>query len=124
MTNSGYYRFPTIHGDAVVFVCEDDLWTVSAQGGIARRLTSNLGEVDWPALSPDGHLLAFTGREEGPPEVFIMAALGGPARRLTFLGGDARVVGWTPDGAEIVFASSHASPFRETLLYAIPPAGG
>jgi len=124
MSNSGYYRYPTIHNDTVVFVCEDDLWTVPAQGGVARRLTSNLGEVDSPALSPDGQLLAFTGREEGLPEVFVMPALGGPARRLTFLGNYASVVGWTPDGAEIVFASNHTSPFRETSLYAIPAAGG
>jgi len=124
MTNSGYYRFPTIHGETVVFVCEDDLWTAPAQGGIARRLTSNLGEVDSPALSPDGRLLAFTGHEEGPAEVFVMPALGGPARRLTFLGSDGRVVGWTPDAAEIIFASSHASPFRETSLYAIAATGG
>jgi tricorn protease len=124
MSKPGYYRFPTIHGDTVVFVCEDDLWTASVDGGIARRLTSNLGEVDWPALSPDGQWLAFTGREEGPPEVFVMPALGGQATRLTFLGGDASVAGWTPDGAEIVFASSHASPFRETSLYAVARQGG
>jgi tricorn protease len=124
MTNSGYYRFPTIHDDTVVFVCEDDLWTVSVHGGIARRLTSNLGEVDSPAQSPDGQWLAFTGREEGPPEVFVMPAPGGQAIRLTFLGSDASVVGWTPDSAEIVLASSHASPFRETSLYAIARQGG
>jgi tricorn protease len=128
MTNSGYYRFPTIHDDNVVFVCEDDLWTVSVQGGIARRLTSNLGEVSLPALSSPredggGQWLAFTGREEGPAEVFVMPALGGQAKRLTYLGGDARVVGWTPAG-EIVFASSHASPFRETSLYTVSREGG
>ncbi|MFZ2489816.1 MAG: S41 family peptidase [Anaerolineae bacterium] len=124
MSNSGYYRYPTLYDDQVVFVCEDDLWTVAVSGGIARRLTSNLGEVDSPAFSPDGQWLAFTGREEGAAEVFVMPALGGPARRLTFLGADACVVGWTPDGASIVFSSSHASPFVETMLYTVSPAGG
>ncbi len=124
MLTSGYYRFPTIHDQTVVFLCEDDLWTVPAGGGIARRLTSNLGEVSSPSLSPDGEWLAFTGREEGHSEVYLMPSLGGSANRLTFLGNEASVVGWTPGGTEIVFASAHASPFSETSLYALPQEGG
>jgi hypothetical protein len=88
MSTHGYYRWPTIHDDTVVFVCEDDLWSVAASGGVARRLTANPGSVQSPALSPDGTLLAFVGRDEGPGEVFVMLAVGGEARRLTFLGAE------------------------------------
>ena len=95
----GYYRFPTICQDTVVFVSEDDLWTVPAAGGIARRLTSNLGEVNFPALSPDGESLAFVGRDEGRPEVYLMPAGGGSARRLTYLNSTTQVLGWSRDGA-------------------------
>ena len=81
MSESGYYRHPSIHRDTIVFVCEDDLWTVSAEGGTARRLTANPGRALWPALSPDGELLAYVGYDEGTPEVFCMPATGGEARR-------------------------------------------
>ena len=122
---SGYYRYPTLHDDTIVFVCEDDLWTVPAAGGIARRLTSALGEVTHPSLSPDGRWIAFVGRDEGQPEVYVMPALGGRPRRLTFQGGGlVQVAGWTPAG-EVIYASNAGQPFRQLLhLYTIPPQGG
>ena len=121
----GYYRFPTIQGDRVVFVCEDDLWSVSVKGGVAIRLTSNLGAVSHPFLSADGAQLAFVGREEGYPEVYIMPAEGGAAKRLTFLGANSQVVGWRLDGQSILFSSNAAQPFRRLYaIYQINPAGG
>ncbi|MGI9048685.1 MAG: hypothetical protein ACR2GU_04805 [Rubrobacteraceae bacterium] len=111
MAEAGYYLTPTIHRETVVFACEDDLWTVPAAGGVARRLTSNPGRTSTPALSPDGGLLAFTGRDEGNDEVYVMPAEGGEATRLTYLGANTQVTGWTPDGASIVFASEAGQPF-------------
>ena len=121
---SGYYRFPTIHSDTVVFVCEDDLWSVPASGGLARRLTSNLGEVTRPWLSPDGATLAFVGREEGQPEIYCMPAMGGPARRLTFMGGNmCLTAGWTNDG-KIIFANNAGHWYmRFTHLYTVDTQG-
>lgn len=118
--NDGYYRFPTIHQDTIVFVSEDDLWSVPRQGGLARRLTSNLGQVNYPALSPDGEWLAFVGREEGMPEVYLMPAAGGSARRMTYLNANCQVLGWTQDGTQILFSSnaSHFHP-QEYAIYAI-----
>ncbi|MFM8321124.1 MAG: peptidase, partial [Chloroflexota bacterium] len=125
MQTPGYYRHPTIYKDTVIFVSEDDLWSVPAKGGLARRLTSNLGEVSRPLFSPDGKLVAFAGREEGQAEIYVMPARGGEARRLTYLGGSVCVTaGWTPDG-KIIFASNaaHWHP-RTTHLYTVDPAGG
>lgn len=121
---SGYYRFPTLHADTVVFVCEDDLWTVPLAGGVARRLTSGLGEATHPVLSPDGTQLAFVGREEGAPEVYVMPALGGQTQRLTYHGASVcEAVGWTSD-QRIVFASNTAQPFLNMYhLYSMTSDG-
>ena len=82
MLQRGYLRHPTLHGQTIVFVCDDDLWSVSAAGGVARRLTAGLGEPSTPALSRDGKWLAFVGRDEQHPEVYLMPAAGGPACHL------------------------------------------
>jgi tricorn protease len=108
----GYYRFPTIHKERITFVSEDDLWEVPVSGGVARRLTANLGSITYPFYSPDGASLAFVGREEGNSEIYAMPAEGGEARRLTYLGSDCRVLGWSRDGSRILFMSAYGQAHR------------
>jgi tricorn protease len=125
MSSQGYVRYPTIYQDHIVFVSEDDLWLVSSEGGRAERLTAGVAEVSYPRLSPDGTLLAFVGREEGPSEIYVMPALGGEAQRLTFQAASCRASGWSPGGDEILYASN-AGQFagRFETIYAISPKGG
>jgi len=125
MPLSGYYRFPAIHEDSVVFVSEDDLWAVSADGGPARRLTANLGAVSHPHFSPDGATLAFTGRDEGHNEIYAMPSEGGPAQRLTYLGVTSNTLGWTPDGRQVLFSSDSGRPRNaDYFVHAVGLDGG
>lgn len=120
----GYLRHPTLRGDNIVFVCDDDLWSVGTQGGVARRLTAGLGEDSTPSLSPDGKWIAFVSRDEQHPEVYLMPAEGGPARRMTWLGPDVQVRGWTPEG-RILFVTTHGQPFfRNYRAFTLDVAGG
>lgn len=122
--NVGYLRHPSLQGDVVSFVAEDDLWSVPASGGVAQRLTSRVCEASHPALSPDGVWVAFTGRDERHNEVYCMPAASGPILRLTWLGARSIVRGWTPDG-RILFVSNAAQPFRHLFhAYAVAPEGG
>ncbi len=125
MSEAGYYRHPSIQGDTVVFVCEDDLWTVAAEGGTARRLTVGPGRALWPALSPDGRLLAYVGHDEGSPEIYSMPAAGGEARRLTYAGASCQGTTWTPDGRRIVFSTNAGQAFAGHYeLRAVEAEGG
>src|SRR2546427_12217833 len=106
MSTQGYVRFPTIYRDHIIFVAEDDLWLVSSEGGRAERLTAGVGEVSYPHVSPDGELLAFAGREEGPSEVDVMPSPGGVAQRLTCQSASCRVAGWERAAAGIFYGSN------------------
>lgn len=116
----GYYRFPTIHDDTIVFTAEGDLWKVGSKGGVAQRLTSHPGSETHAAISPDGSTVAFTAEYEGPADVYTMPLAGGLPTRQTFEGG-ATVVGWTPRG-EIIYSTKAYSTLPNDQLVLLDPA--
>jgi tricorn protease len=105
---SGYYRFPAVHGDSIVFTTEGDLWVVGVHGGVPQRLTSNSGAETMASISPDGSSVAFVAQYEGPSEVYTMPLAGGVPQRRTW-DGDAAPAAWTPDGRLVVSTTRYST---------------
>lgn len=117
-TDSRLMRFPDINGNLIAFVYAGDIWTVSSDGGDAKRLTSHEGMELFPKISPDGKWIAFSGEYAGNRQVFVMPSEGGVPRQLTWYnsvgvmpprgGFDNVVLGWTPDSKNILFRSNRS----------------
>ena len=116
---------PTLNATRVVFAYGGDLWSVDRTGGAAVRLTSGPGASSNPKFSPDGRWIAFTGRYNGNPNVYVMPAEGGQPRQLTYSSGTDLVEGWSPDGKQITFQSMRDSfSDRYKQLYTVSVDGG
>jgi tricorn protease len=128
-------RFPDLHGERVVFTYAGDLWSASASGGTATRLTAHPGLELFAKFSPDGRSIAFTGQYDGDEQVYVMPAGGGEPKQLTFYpargplaerwGYDHQVYGWTPDGRRILFRGFRDSwTLPAARLYTVAVNGG
>lgn len=127
-------RFPDINGDMVAFVYAGDIWTVSANGGEARHLTSHNGMELFPKISPDGKWIAFSAEYSGSRQVYAIPAQGGQPKQLTFYndvgnmpprgGWDYIVLDWTPDSQKI-FVRINRTPYgRRVGKYALVDING
>lgn len=116
-------RFPDVYEDNVVFVCGEDIWRASVEGGIATRLTIHDGEERFPKFSPDGKMIAFTGEYDGNADVYVMNLHGGNITRVTYHPGYDEVVGWYPSKNKILFRSSRKSFNNFYRLFLISPDG-
>ena len=119
-------RHPTVSRDLIAFQYAGDLWSVSRNGGQARRLTSTSGVESEPYFSPDGSQIAFTATVAGNTDVYLMPSAGGDAKRLTYHPGADRVAGWSPDGRRVVFSTVRTSAPQEAYyqLWTVSVDGG
>ena len=114
---TGLLRFPAIHGNQIVFTYAGDLYSVEATGGIARKLTNDIGYEVFARFSPDGKTIAFTAQYDGNTEVYTMNSQGGEPNRISYtatlnrddiadrMGPNNLVIGWKHDNKNIIFRS-------------------
>jgi len=116
---------PAVSQDHIAFAYANDLWVANLDGSNVRRLTSHPGVESGPRFSPDGSMIAFTGRYEGNVDVYVVPTAGGVPKRLTWHPLNDVVLGFTPDGASVLFSSPREVYTRRfTQLFTVPVNGG
>ncbi len=109
----------------MAFAYANDLWVAASDGSGVRRLTSHPGVETGPRFSPDGTLVAFTGRYEGNVDVYLVSSGGGVPKRLTYHPGNDVALGFSPDGRSVLFSSGReVYTGRYTQLFTVPVEGG
>lgn len=102
-----WMRFPAISpdGKTVAFSYKGDIWTVPANGGQARQITTNPAYDAYPVWSPDSRQIAFASSREGSLDVYVVGKDGGVPRRVTTDSGDEYPMAWRTDSTILLKAS-------------------
>ncbi|MFP5248121.1 MAG: DPP IV N-terminal domain-containing protein, partial [Thermoanaerobaculia bacterium] len=125
VTDTRMLSDPAVSANRIAFSYANDIWTARPDGSGVQRLTSHPGFEGAPRFSPDGSLVAFTGRYEGNTDVFVVPSGGGEPKRLTWHPNEDLVLGFTPDGKSVLFSSPrevHTRRFHQ--LFTVPVTGG
>lgn len=106
--NAYFLSNPTLtpDGNTVIFAFEGDLWKANVSDGQATRLTAMQGYETSPRVSPDGKWIAFTGRQYGNGDIYIMPVNGGEVKQVTWHSSNDEVTSWSWDSKSIYFNSN------------------
>lgn len=98
-----------------------DLWKQVRSSGTLVRLTTHPSNDGEPAISPDGHKIAFISGRAGHIDIWVMNSDGSSARALTNDAYLDLMPCWTPDGQYITYASNRNGNFD---IWSVPVSGG
>ena len=109
-SNTHFLSNPTLtpDGQTVVFAFEGDLWKANISHLQATRITAMQGYETAPRISPDGKWIAFTGRQYGNADVYVMPLNGGEVKQITFHSSNDEVTSWSWDSKSIYLNSGRA----------------
>jgi TolB protein len=101
----------SVHNGLLVFVVDHrnsestQIWTATATGTKAHRLTPRFASYDSPRWSPNGKRILYTrSPDSNVGDLYTMDANGKHVREVSFTGTDFEAA-WSPDGRQIAFTS-------------------
>ena len=111
---------PSPDGSEIAFSWQGDIWTVSSNGGEAKRLTIHPAYDHSPKWSPDGYQIGFVSDRWGNDDIYITSKEGGKPERLTYWSGSDLISGFSHDGKNIIFSSMrYETNYRNYEMYKI-----
>ncbi|MGX5174779.1 S41 family peptidase [Aliikangiella sp. IMCC44653] len=122
IASPGYYRFPTLHQDNIIFTAEGDLWLTQPRQALAQRLTTNKALESQPSISFDGKQIAFVANYDGASEVYVMPLSGGVAKRITYENSQVKLHAWTHSGEILYSSNNRVGPTGNWTLRQVNPA--
>jgi TolB protein len=87
------------------FSGDQEIYLLTGEGKIIKRLTSMRGSDVSPTLSPDGKKMAFVSNRSGNPQIYIKDLVTEKTRRITYEGNYNTQPSWSPRGGQIAYAS-------------------
>jgi len=107
-------------GNGIVFVRDNDIWTIEIDSESPARLTSDSDDVRAPRPSPTGDQVVFASSRSGHQDLWLVPIDGSaPAQQLTqgaMPVDEARFDhSWSPDGSSVAYYSNRADYWSDDL---------
>ena len=103
------------------FSGDQEIYLLTGNGKVIKRLTSSVGIDVEPTWSPDGKRMAFVSKRSGNPQIYIFDTVSGRAQRLTFEGRYNTQPSWSPKGDKIAYSAMKNGVID---IFTINPEGG
>jgi eukaryotic-like serine/threonine-protein kinase len=118
-------------GDALADLTDSDSALDSPASSIGQwravqvhRLTDRVGMNEWPAISPDGKMVAYVAIADGRRQIWIQLVSGGAPLQLTRDGADHSQPRWSPESNALIYYTSSDTPGEEGTLWEVSALGG